>query len=779
MQSNLELLGLPDEQAVLDWLAEAPRTHGWDMWIAIDRSTVNRSLLLDYLERLDTHPLANSITTVAATQENLRWEHLYGLRFGPPELSFSESVVTSGRVGWSCRANAGVQLTVDQPGGASKRIVKIESYSPLQGPRLVARTTLKEISVAPQTAAKVLLDVAAGDGYLFGFAETEEAQRAGGDCLEKEFGSLAPGSHHAVISSVSNSGVDFLSPAEIRPRAFIAPGTEGQQGGGGVLLYVAFNGSKAGAFPGDGSDWLYPIPSGYSTAMVMSSYALMTNLVSNSLADGAVGAEFEYDNPDDNFMPVSTLTAVGGRLKSIEVSPAVEPFTDVSYSIDPDLADGAVGSANFHIDRVKDGLLFSWKTSSFSRAEAPKLRTASADAVSDADYALRVRANYGFAATDEGSIKLADRGGAPTWATSIYRQGGLLAAEHYQHFPALSVALGKGLVSAIDQALGGQSIVTPQFDLLRNAGLYFPGSLRLHGEAAHLPGELVVFGKVGSKVGSFQVHPSEYRVLGGGTVQFGVTPAHDGVEWSVALVDGFVGGSGTISATGEYTAPDSGSIEGSFTLVTITGSKGERKSSALVAVVKQDVVVNPLVFSTWPNGGETRVAGGCIDAGTLEWEVRSVTGATLEKPSMDGVTLFDANDRLYIPGPSTGDRFYSVDEIVARNPRTGESQATSALVIEKVLSAEIVAREGGTVPANQVQFDFRGSLGPIDGAEWAVAIGAGSIDNNGLYTMDPSSPHGFAVITASLSQPPVAELFNYLIVPIPLIDLKEMKRILV
>lgn len=162
------------------------------MWIAIDRSTVNRSLLLDYLERLDTHPLANSITTVAATQENLRWEHLYGLRFGPPELSFSESVVTSGRVGWSCRANAGVQLTVDQPGGASKRIVKIESYSPLQGPRLVARTTLKEISVAPQTAAKVLLDVAAGDGYLFGFAETEEAQRAGATAWRKSSGLLPP-----------------------------------------------------------------------------------------------------------------------------------------------------------------------------------------------------------------------------------------------------------------------------------------------------------------------------------------------------------------------------------------------------------------------------------------------------------------------------------------------------------------------------------------------------------------------------------------------------------
>lgn len=778
MQSRAHHLNIPSEQDLLDWLSEKPRTLGWDMWVAYDRGTVNRSLAVDYSERFDSHPLAKPSEGVVSIVENLRWEHLYRLTFGAPELSFSEARITSPRVGLGARALAGVQLTVDQPGGIAKRIIKVEEYTPLQGPRLAATTDLTDLSLGTNTAAVVGVDLSAGDSYQLSFAETGVAQREGGKFLQGHFAALPQGDRLAVVNHIGGVAGDLFAPAEIRPRAFHGPGEDANRADGGVLLFVAMKGSAVGALPGDDQGWPYPVPSGYSATMVLSTHYLMTKAMAHGVRGISTDADLDYDNPDDPFLPVDCLKAKAGVLKPVQVASSVPPFTGVEYIMALPLADTDAGSVPFHIERSEGGLKFRWKGSSFGQANAPLLRTGSPVATTEVDHAWLLRSIRRFTATEEGGLDLIPEDGLPTWTMGVYRQNGLIDASHYQYFTALSQAIDRDLAAGIDQRCAEAFSASSDIDSFRDSGLYFPGSRRLHFDSAQLPNELAAFGRVLDKEGPCVVDPPQVRIAAGATTQFQLTSGQMGEDWAVSPVDGYEGDGGSISASGEYSAPEAGDLNGGFLLAKVTASKDGQRSSALVAVVAEDMGVNPIVFVSWPNGPQIRVAAGCLDGGDVEWTVRSESGATLRMPTFDDDALFDPNDRIYVPGASAGDRFFSVDEVVAHNPRTGASRSTSALVIEKSLSGEIVIQEGASPPPGQIQFSFEGTLGPIEGASWEVAVGAGSIDSNGLYTMDPGSQHSFAVVVASYTHPGVAEMVNFRILPLPLISLDELNRIL-
>lgn len=778
MDSFANDLGSPTERELLDWLAERPRTYGWDMWIACDRNTVNRSLLSDYVTRFDRHPLAGSYDGVVSIVDNQRWEYMYGVRFGAPEISFSDSRITSSRVGLRARALAGLQLTVDQPGGSARRVTKIEAYNPLQGPLLVAQVSLGELSLVPGATADMAIDLAVGENYRLAFAETDDAQRDGGDFMQRRFAEIPSTDRTAVLNHIAHNQRELFAPVEVRGRAFPGKVDGVEEEAGGVLLFIALDGSEPGAFPGDDDGFPYPIPSGCTSTVVIGTRYLMTKIMAQGVHGISVGAEFTFDNADDPYLPVSMLTATSGALRPVEISASVPPFDTVDYAIEPLLAEGSAGSAPFSIERSASGLNYRWKASSFSQLTAPLLRTSTPDAATEVDHAWVLRTTRCFKATQDGGLALGSIGGDRTWSKVLYRQGSALDASHYQHFTELSQRVSEQLVSVIEERCTQTFSAAQELDEFRNLGFYFPGGRRLHFDSVHLPAELAAFGRVVSKADAFVVSPARARVLAGGTISFETTQGEEGVEWLVSAADGFEGNVGTISAAGRYSAPERSEIVGAFTLVKVTASRAGQRSSAVVAVSAEEMYINPLVFVSWPKGPQVRVACGCLDEGDVEWEVDSPTGAALQMPLMDGEAIFERNDRIYVPGAMAGDRFFSVDEIVAKNPRTGSVTSVSALVVEKSLSGEIVIREGTTLPPGQIQFDYEGGLGPIQGADWKVVIGAGSIDGNGLYTMDPDSPHGFAVVVATYTHPGVAEMINYRILPLPLVDLDELKAIL-
>jgi hypothetical protein len=152
------------------------------------------------------------------------------------------------------------------------------------------------------------------------------------------------------------------------------------------------------------------------------------------------------------------------------------------------------------------------------------------------------------------------------------------------------------------------------------------------------------------------------------------------------------------------------------------------------------------------------------------------------KEPPEGGAEFEEGDRFYLPGQGQVDdpkRVFSVDEVIATNPRTGMSHTSRLLVVEKPLNGTLSIKEGSGLPANKVQLELDAGEGPLAGVTFAVVAGGGSIDADGVYTVDETSPHMFGVVTASWRMPGLPFSFDgYMILPVPLIDLEEVQRVL-
>jgi hypothetical protein len=779
MSAALRNAAVPSEAELIDWLKEKPRTLGWDAWMAYDRVTANLSLLCDYSDRFSTHVLATPVTGAFTLVDNAHWEHLYDVCFGAPQLSFEGRVLGDSRARLTVRAFSGTQLTVEQSLGAEKRVIKLEAYGPLQGPRLVANVALGDDTGAATAARQVWLDLATGEDYALGFAGTRPAQLKVGTFFKERFSAALPiESRCCAINTLGDLGDGPLAPAVIRARAFPLPGAEA--GDGAVLLFIAAKDSDVGSLPDSGSDWVYPIPAGRNATLLVNNFALMTKSLAQGVRHVIAGAEIQYDNPGDPDVVVNTLTITKGTMQPLRVELNVDPFAAVTYQVQPAVAGEPVGASVFNITRDDGGLRFYWKTSSMADPQAPQLQTQTPNGATALDYTWQIGQGYRFAKAADGNLTL-DEGtsGSKTWVKPVYRQAGVLDALHYRHFPALSREVAEGLAGQARQRFQdvASAFAIDGVDQLRREGLQFPGNRTMHLESVQLPTDLVLFGNVAAGTDAFVLEPSQAVVKAGEKLQITTAPPQTGMAYAVELLAGD-GSAGSISTSGSYAAPSAAEIDGTSVTVRVTASKGTQTHSVLVHVVVHSLQVNPLVFAAWSTAGKTRLSAGSLDGGTLDWSIDSDTEATLEEAPLEGDVLNDEGDWLYVPGAKVTDAFFSVDKVTARNPRTGESLVTSALVVEKKLTGMIRISEDGGVPANQVQLEFHGGEGPLLDAVWEVPIGGGSIDQNGRYSMDPSSPDPFAVITATLNIPGVARLGNYLILPLPLIDLNELKRVL-
>lgn len=768
------------ESELVEWMRAKPRTMGWDFVMAYDRNTADHALLCDYSERFDFHPLAQAITVAVVLSENRHWEHLYGIRFGAPRLSFENSVIDGSSAILDARATAGSQLTVEQVNAQAKHINKIEVFTPLHGPRLVMAVELDDPTGDATAAGQVRIDLGAGRDYRFGFATTEEAQRIGGAILRDRFRSLPIESRCCVVNALDHTNGGPLAPNVVRVRTESMPGTDGatsSSGDGAVVLFAAARGSSEGSLPDELTDWMHPIPAGYSAAMLIGNRSLMTRAIPQDIRIVSPDASFKFDCPDDPNGVVSSLTATGGTLATRLVETVVPPFSKVSYEYRPVLAGEKPDSGAFSITRQVDALRFRWKSSSFGEETAWYLRTLAADGSTALDYAWRVQQEYRFAGGLDGQVELVPQGEVESWATSVYRQGGDLDALHYHHFPELSDSVSEVVAQQIAASLS-EMAAFGGVEQLRAAGVAFPGSLVTLVESAHLPTDLALFGKTGAVPGAFVLEPSQPVLEAGATLQLSVKPNVDGLGWNVEPADGFDGDPGSVSVSGFYVAPAAEKLTGWYTVVRVTASSANFTATSLIYVMRRRIAVNPLVFASSSTAGKTRLAARAVDGGALDWSLISATGATLvpERPSEGSPA--DPDDQLYVPGSLASGELFSVDEVTATDPRAGDTQTVFVLVAETELLGSIKIRDDSGLPANQIQLAFDGGEGPLAGTTWEVVIGGGSIDENGLYTIDPESPHPFAVVTAVFTIPNVMKLCNYLILPIPLVDLDDVRRAL-
>lgn len=500
------------EAALLAWLKLKPRTLGWDAWLAYDRATVNASLWHDYLERGQAHPLRSPIKGAVTIVANQHWEHLDALQFAPPVLSFEESRVSSPQVNARLRPLSGTQLTVERSSGGEKRVTRIESYTPINAPALVATLLVDDLDGSANAADQVRVDLTTGRDYRFGFGNTAALQKAGGDFLQAVFAEKPEAERHCLLNVLGQWPEGRLVPEVVCARPFPAPGGR-TDGDGAVVVMMAAPGSTPGDLPDSEGDWMYPIPQGYSTTLLLAGTSVMRHLFEPGLQQIYVDAAFTLESvetPDD---VIHTLTATQGSLP-VQVNAQVDPFLEVSYAFVSTLTAVPGDPGGFSVTHGGAGLEMRWKATSFGLPEAPLLQTTAADGTTALDAAWSIRQGYAFSLDAAGNLQVnAQVPQEQNWIMPVYRQAGVLDRLHYAHFPALSDAVGKGVETALVSPIEGVDV--SEVDRLRTQGVSLPGGRVMLPGVVHLPHDLVQFGSVSEGEGSIVLAPAYEALVAG------------------------------------------------------------------------------------------------------------------------------------------------------------------------------------------------------------------------------------------------------------------------
>lgn len=151
----------------------------------------------------------------------------------------------------------------------------------------------------------------------------------------------------------------------------------------------------------------------------------------------------------------------------------------------------------------------------------------------------------------------------------------------------------------------------------------------------------------------------------------------------------------------------------------------------------------------------------------------SATGGTLTAtPPDDDAAIFDPTDMWYVPGSDKTGKPFSIDEITVKD-EAGNTALSHLILMEDVIYGQIVILDKPDMPDGEVQL----ALEDMEGIEvsWEVVAGGGSIDANGVFSVDTESPYKYGVVSAYAKVGPIT--FNpFIILPVPIINIDDFRR---
>jgi len=776
------------EDEVVNWLRLEPRTYNWPVLIALDRSKTNQLLMQEYIDRYSRDeyldPITRTVKMVDGTTQV--WEYLYDHVLGPPRLSFENS----GTSVWA-RLNmpivGGVQMTVEQAGVAPKQVTRISWYDPLQAPRLIAEIRLEDTQGEVNHGNVVELDLKKATNFRVTFATTYNEQRKGGEMYESIFYNLPEEKQRFRLGTLSDfEEGDILHPDKFRLRAITAqPARSGEKEGskeGAILLFVGTRGNDAGDLPDGDAKWVYPIPAGRSSTMLISNDTLMRGLLPQGVARSSMERpKFEFlTDPDKG-------TVTGIRFTEGHYSPEQHGVELDGYGRYLNISSNlyvfnAQERGAFTITMVDEQLRMVWQfADNVEVSHRVLMMLRGSDVAGHAYYYAQfgIESRYGFTLTDNGGIvdlALADSGVVGVrltpWDVTDSMQN------YLPKLPKLAEEFMEQKILELQREIADG---TQELETFRLYGLLFTGDQSVEQKSVRLPCDLAIFGDISPQRTSFQVSPDEKNLIHGDSADFTVVPAQSGVTWSLESVPGFSGALGSITQGGRYTAPTDAQIPSgqAYTMVRVTAAKGDRASSALVRVVKRSVVINPMVVAASQASKKVRLSGGSLADGKLTWTVNSVTGGTLTTtPPNEDAAEFDDSDMFYVPGSGSSGGLFSIDTITAKDARGGTA-TSHLLLLEQVINGTIVILPDAGLPAGKIKVGLDGGKGlvPEDETLWEILVGGGTIDERGIYTADPASEYPYVILAGTFDSPYVL-LTGYVILPVPLVDLEEIQRVL-
>lgn len=537
-----------------------------------------------------------------------------------------------------------------------------------------------------------------------------------------------------------------------------------------------------GGWPGE--DWLYPFPSDhpdFNSSMMFNNDLLLAKVVGDSISKhfGIVGAAFEED------------LNYAGPLKSFV---STSKFGDLSLDV-PNMYFTTPGNLEVVMYGFKIPLYKNGKHGMYIRVEDGTLivgagvgsQIITLDAHLPGEFNLQMQFDLLMNARvffdvsvhpDSRKLEITELGVGVGSRVSFVGEPNN-NDERYVAREISTYPLGDYLEDHLKGVMG--SLFTfDDIDAFVLNSILFGSTDAVRLQRADLPGDLLVLGSISPRLTTFSVNPAEKLMGYGATHTFATSPPVEGVTWSVQNVDGSTLNAGTIDAqTGVYIAPGLDQIDGTFKWVKVTAATAGHTSKALVTIARRAITLNPQLQVSNASNPDPEVSPETVAfsanalTGALKWSVTG-DGSIPETAQPDRTNLYS------VPRKKTfTDKTFTIDEIKVTNTQTTQVQSAFVLVEHHPSALAVEVELEGLAP-EKAQFSvlFNGTQPPdVFVTHWRCfpETGAGSIDSNGLYTADPTSPYPFVIIKSALVMPgPTGDFFlgdGYSIQPLPLAPL--------
>lgn len=793
---------------LVDWMKEEPRLSKWGMISCMSRDKLNVLLLQLYILRFKTSSYLPPITgSIASTSDNRFALNAFTLDW--PRLSFENIDLNDSRARLRMNVVGGTQLGLRRISG-DWVIREIRDTSPLQGPELSLTLKLAEVPGTVGEKGRIRLDLKSSDNFVMTLSDVPAEQRLVGEFFKQKFAALPDKQRVFELGHIQTSDNPMLQPESFALRTQARRRTADDTDGA-VLAFIRWKGDLEGDFPGANSGFRYLLPNDTehsATVLVDPRRVIATQLIEAFTNELLKDAAFE--TLWDDAGRLEKVRATKGYLlipawlmqHEYEVSTAYSTrtvslglaFSEIHPRIDSELVmhleEGAVnvywpirGSVSVKVTdlddtegRLKKELeMFGFDLSAFVNPVWDSF-----------EYFLSAR--YQLEDVEGGRLKLQSLNlqevrapqpplpeikpppVLPDYPEHPNYEWYLLYMEMIRstldEFQLAVVAMFKMIneleVPSLEASLRAQlerdfNTSSPVREVVEDiVSLNFNNTILV--DKLRAPKDIGAFGRISPTLTSFVISPLEHTLVAGASKQFDTTPTRLGLQWSVepTLATQSSGPVGTIDeSTGLYTAPAADTFEGPFIRVRVNAldPANNFSSSALITVLKSALQVNPLAYVVHADGPVNLQAGYLGQPSDLRWTLKDPTqGGRLEG---NGATaLYTAPARLppsepdnpYDPGLA-----YMVDEVQLSDV-AGSSVQTALLIVESrskqpMAIKRVVNPAAGTV---QLVASPNGYDKPPEETVWSVRYGSGSIDPvTGIYTHDPASRDGFALIGAT------------------------------
>lgn len=772
---------------LLDWFAIKPQTIGWDAILAYDKNDTNTVLLQEYIARQNSDDLMDPITEdYVEGAASVTRTYLFNYVFDHPRLSFENANIAESKAILACRVIDGVRVTFEE-NGANWDVVTLGAHSPLTAPKLITEINLLNVKGAVNEVGKVLLKLSTGTGYRLSEFDTEHLQKKMGERIQQAFSRLPEEQVIYELNVLKISPDDYLKPKEFVLRTHATPDSQIRDavnfGDGQVLVFVTMEGGQNGSIPPLNKDMKYLIPDGHSAALILG-HGFMVNKIIAEGCKGIINAGNDYtielDGPAGGF--VKKLTVKNGARRLASTGPVTNlpnfrsfELVELVLGLGKNFVDLAPGSSEFYIAFENAQLIVTWE----GKKEQPvKITPMSGKLLSNnLGTHWRMKKRFSFVLLPTGDLRMVVDENLNELITRVTPEMYINIPEVAEHFAEIARFVEVKLVAELEAGMTAFLKQSEVIDQFRLHNLLFRGEQPVEMKKLGFPGDLVSFGKVGPTQTQFVIDQLEPYIGLGKTIQFRTVPPTTGLTWEVEPTGGQVGDPGTINrTTGLYTAP--ALIEGRHLRVRVKATQGTHASFALVSVLAFDVDISPqiqIVSASSSLGREMRA--GTLESTALQWKVVNgeTTGSRIVKSSLpDG-------DHTYFAGPADPKKFFSVDEItVSTTQAPVKTQSSHVLVAHMPISENITIKDDPALPDGKIQLeilDRNGNPYPASDYLWEVPIGAGTVDDTGLVTINTSSPHPFIVVSVLYTERD-RNYIGCILLPVPMFSVPDTVKML-